>query len=181
MSSWRSCAVNLSSLPCLQGGIRQVSFEALPSFSVFARLPISAGIPQKEPRGNEFLFRPCQTHLSIHARQVLPLCLPVVAGPRAASGFCRFKSIPRSIVGLSTIAPTKRTRPRDHPRRGLFSTRENKMFVAGMFFFALSQRCTRPEALPCARASTSATLIILKSCSTECLRQEAATAKLIAS
>ena len=42
------------------------------------------------------------------------------------------------------------------------------------------QRWTRPEALPLARFSTSATDIRLKSCSTLCFRQEAATAKLMA-
>ena len=39
---------------------------------------------------------------------------------------------------------------------------------------------TRPDSLPAARASTSLTVIRLKSCSMECLRQLAATAKSIA-
>ena len=42
------------------------------------------------------------------------------------------------------------------------------------------QRCTRPDALPAASAATSATETWLKSCSMECLRQEAATAKSMA-
>ena len=43
--------------------------------------------------------------------------------------------------------------------------------------FHFSYRCTRPDALPPARDSTSATEHMLKSCSTLCFRQEAATAK----
>ena len=39
-----------------------------------------------------------------------------------------------------------------------------------------SYLCTRPEALPAASAFTSATLIMLKSCSMECFRHDAATA-----
>ena len=53
-------------------------------------------------------------------------------------------------------------------------------FLRTLSYATKLYRCTRPVALPAARDSTSATVTWLKSCSMECLRQEAATAKSIA-
>ena len=53
-------------------------------------------------------------------------------------------------------------------------------FLRTLSYATKLYRCTRPVALPAARDSTSATVTWLKSCSMECLRQDAATAKSIA-
>ena len=53
-------------------------------------------------------------------------------------------------------------------------------FLRTLSYATKLYRCTRPVALPAARDSTSAMVTWLKSCSMECLRQDAATAKSIA-